>query len=324
MAIDTKTALAAIKQAATPATLEQLRLRYLGRKGELTTVLRGIGRLPAAQRGAAGRAANAARTQIEAALAARQEELENQAIAADLQTPLDLTAPGKGQQLGHYHPLNQLQRELTQALGQVGFAVAEGPEIETDYYNFAALNIPADHPARDMQDTFYITNGAIPRTHTSSVQIRYMEKHQPPIRIIAPGKVYRNEDEDANHLWAFNQIEGLVVDKGVSLGDLKGTLEYLLRAVFGPQTEIKLVPSFFPYTEPSLEVHARLNKQAAWLEMLGAGMVHPQVLRNVGIDPAVYSGFAFGVGLERLAKVRYGVDDIRYFWRPNLRFLEQF
>lgn len=321
---DIQKALEAISKASNISVLEEARVAHLGRKSALVLALRALGELPAAERAKSGKFLNAARQKLEAAFKDRQAELQVAAVASDASQHLDVTAPAGGHRLGHLHPLKELEAELIQAFWQIGFSVAEGPEIEDDWHVFEALNIPADHPARDMQDTFYLENGAVPRTHTSSVQIRYMEKQPPPIRIIAPGKVYRNEDEDATHLWAFNQLEGLVVDKGITLADLKGTLEYMMRSVFGPETEVKLQPSFFPYTEPSLEVHARLSKDSKWLELAGAGMVHPQVLRNVGIDPAVYSGFAFGVGLERLASIKHGVTDIRYFWRPNLKFLEQF
>jgi phenylalanyl-tRNA synthetase alpha chain len=212
-----------------------------------------------------------------------------------------------------------------------------GPEIETDWYCFEALNIGPGHPARDMQDTFYLEDGAIPRTHTSTVQIRHMEQHKPPIRIIAPGKVYRNEDEDATHIWSFRQVEGLAVDKDISLSDLKGTLEYMLKGLFGEDTELRLRPNYFPYTEPSVEMDAscmicdeqsrykcRTCKGTGWVELGGAGMVHPQVFRNVGIDPEVYQGFAFGFGLERIAAIKYQLPDLRDLWRPNLKFLEQF
>jgi len=333
---DVKAAIQSIGQAADITVLEELRLKYLGRKGEITQALRAIGTLPVSRRAKAGAAANRARAQIETALAQRVRQLKKQQTETEARRPLDLTAPGGGRTLGHLHPLKELQKQLIQAFWQIGFQVADGPEIESDWYNFEALNIPPGHPSRDMQDTFYLENGAIPRTHTSSVQIRYMEIHKPPIRIISTGNVYRNEDEDASHLWAFQQIEGLVVDKGVSLADLKGTLLYMFRSVLGEQTKIKLLPSFFPYVEPALEVHVscvvcgsrdpscRTCGGTGWVEMAGAGLVHPQVLRNVGIDPAVYSGFAFGAGIDRIAAVRYQVPDIRYFWRPDLRFLEQF
>jgi phenylalanyl-tRNA synthetase alpha chain len=255
---------------------------------------------------------------------------------------LDVTAPGKLLGLGHRHPVSVVLDDLVDLFWQMGYQVAEGPEVETEWHNFEALLVGKDHPARDMQDTFYLEEAHLPRTHTSGVQIRYMQEHRDdlPIRIIAPGKVYRNEDEDARHSWSFYQIEGLVVDKGVSLGDLKGTLEQMTRGILGDGTNVRLRSNYFPYTEPSVEMDAtcvicsgtgmlkgatcHLCSGTGWLELGGAGMVHPQVLRNVGIDPEVYSGFAFGFGPERLAAIKYGVDDVREFWRPNFKFLEQF
>lgn len=304
--------------------LEQIKLSYLGRKGALSLALRGLKDLPPAQRQAEGQRLNAAKTELTNLIARRLKFAEHNQDMRQTAAFLDLTAPGKGPKSGHLHPVQELQRELIQAFWQIGFNVARGPEIETDWYNFEALNIPPSHPARDMQDTFYLENGAVPRTHTSSVQIRYMEKNKPPIRIIAPGKVYRNEDEDTTHIWSFNQIEGLAVDRGITLGDLKGTLLFMLKALFGEEAELRLRPNYFPYTEPSVEMDGRPNKNSPWLELGGAGMVHPRVLRNVNIDPAVYSGFAFGFGLERMASIKYGVDDLRHFWRPDLRFSEQF
>jgi len=324
-----------IGQAKDSAELEKLRLEFLGRKGKITAALRGVATLNTKQRAEAGRATNEAKQAISAALAKRLTELEQQALKAD-SGQLDLTAPGRGPQIGHLHPVEQIRQQLIMAFWQIGFELADGPEIETDWYNFEALNIPADHPARDMQDTFYLENGSVARTHTSSVQIRYMETHKPPIRIISPGVVYRNEDEDASHLAVFTQLEALVVDQGVSLSDLKGTILYMMQRLFGEDTKIRLRPNYFPYVEPALEADAscmlckqndpkcRLCKGTGWVELGGSGMVHPQVLRNVGLDPAKYSGFAFGFGIERLAAVKFQVDDVRYFWRPKLEFLEQF
>lgn len=326
-----------IKQADSLKEVERLRIKYLGKKGVLTQALKSIKEAPADKRAKVGRELNQAQEQIEAQLNKRRRELQRQAVEQEAREyPIDLTAPGVGRELGWFHPVEQLQRQLIHIFWQLGFQVADGPEIESDWYNFEALNIPVDHPARDMQDTFYLENGAIPRTHTSSVQIRYMENHKPPIRIIAPGKVYRNEDEDALHVWSFHQLEGLVVDKGISMADLKGTLLYMIKSLAGEEADIRLRPNYFPYTEPSVEIDAtcmicagrdrdcKLCGGTGWVELLGAGMVHPQVLRNVGIDPAVYSGFAFGFGLERMASVLYQVDDLRLFWRPDLKFLKQF
>jgi phenylalanyl-tRNA synthetase alpha chain len=324
-----------INRAETTDQLEKIRIESIGRKGVVTLALRTIKDLPVDQKASAGQAANRVKKTITNALEVRLNALENQETVPS-EVLIDLTAPGLGHQLGHLHPLEMLKKELIELFWQIGFNVADGPEIETDWYCFEALNIPADHPARDMQDTFYLESGAVVRTHTSAVQIRYMEGHKPPIRIIAPGKVYRNEDEDATHGWAFTNLEGLVVDKAISLADLKGTLVYMLKGVFGQQTKVRLRPSYFPYVEPGLEADAsclkcqgkdqncRLCKGTGWVELLGAGMVHPQVLRNVNIDPNQYSGFAFGVGLERLSVIKYGINDVRNLWRPNLAFLEQF
>lgn len=312
-----------IYNAQTLAELEQVRVRLLGRKGELTEQLRQVGQLPAPQRAAAGQAANQVRRQVEGWLAEREQALKQESIQQTAATPVDLTAPGQNLGLGHRHPVSLVLDELVQIFWQMGYQVAEGPEIETDWYNFEALNLGPDHPARDMQDTFYLEGGNLPRTHTSSVQIRYMENHRPPIRIIAPGKVHRNENEDATHSWIFHQLEGLVVDEGISVADLKGTLYQMLQGVLGEGTELRLRANYFPYTEPSVEMDAR-RPGGEWLELGGAGMVHPQVLRNVGLDPEKYSGFAFGFGPERIAALKYGVNDVREFWRPDFRFLEQF
>lgn len=324
-----------IKQAGDTKALESLRLKYLGRRGVVTLALRGLAELPVDRRKSAGQELNNAKVRIEQALKSRRMDLLSLKTKS-VDNKYDLTAPVIDQRFGSLHPVEELQKELIQIFWQIGFSVANGPEIETDWYNFDALNIPKDHPARDMQDTFYLENGAVPRTHTSSVQIRYMEKHQPPIRIIAPGKVYRNEDEDATHIWSFRQLEALVVDEGVALADLKGTLLYMLQSLFGKDTKLQLRPNYFPYVEPALEMDAtcvickgknpdcKTCKGTGWVELGGAGMVHPQVLKNVGIDPARYSGFAFGFGIERMAAIKYQVDDIRQFWRPDVRFLEQF
>ncbi len=317
-------------------SLEDLRVEYIGRKGVVTKQLRSLSDVAEDRRAKEGQLLNDIKKQIETKLKDKQLDLRNAQLESEISDSIDMTLPGKGQDLGHFHPVQSLQQELIDMFHQLGFRVADGPEVETDWHCFEALNIPSDHPARDMQDTFYLEDGHIPRTHTSSVQIRYMENNEPPIRIISPGAVYRNEDEDATHSWAFRQIEGLVVDKNVSLSDLKGTLLYMLKGLLGEEVRIKLLPNYFPYVEPALEVHAscilcdgkdvvcRMCKGTGWLEMLGAGMVHPQVLRNVGIDPDIYSGFAFGGGIERIAMIKYQIDDIRHLWRPNLKFLEQF
>jgi phenylalanyl-tRNA synthetase alpha chain len=323
-----------INSAKTEAELSALRVEALGRKSLVAQALRAVGALADSERAQAGAEANAAATKLETALrAAEQRLMDGELEQASKAAPLDVTVPSK-LSYGHAHPVTALIDELVRVFWQMGYEVADGPEIENEWYNFEALNLGPDHPAREMQDTFYLEEAHLPRTHTSGVQVRHMEKHQPPIRIIAPGKVYRNEDEDARHVWMFHQIEGLVVDRGISLADLKGTLLAMMRGVLGDDVNIRLRPSYFPYTEPSVELDAtcvvcggkgcNTCSGTGWLELGGAGMVHPQVLRNVGIDPEEFSGFAFGFGPERIASIKYGIPDIREFWRPNLKFLEQF
>lgn len=326
-----------LKEATDEEAIEALRIEYLGRKGLVTGKLRTISQLPEDERASAGKELNQLKNTLETELEQSLERVRNERLSQESTEQVDLTLPGVGLELGRLHPVEEIQYELISLFRQLGFNAVTGPEIETDWYCFEALNIGPHHPARDMQDTFYLENGAIPRTHTSSVQIRHMENHKPPIRIIAPGKVYRNEDEDATHIWSFRQVEGLVVDEGISLSDLKGTLEYMLKGLFGEETQLRLRPNYFPYTEPSVEMDAscqrcdvesrpecRVCKGTGWVELGGAGMVHPQVFRNVGIDPDVYTGFAFGFGLERIAAIKYQLPDLRELWRPNLRFLEQF
>jgi phenylalanyl-tRNA synthetase alpha chain len=335
-AVDIKTMLSKISSAADAKQLELLRVEYLGRNGSLTRRLRELGHLPASERAAAGAAANLEAKTVVAALDEAKQKLQRESLNEQIsEVNLDLTAPVDAPNgYGHAHPVQTVVDDIVRTFWQMGFEVVDGPEIENEWYNFEALLVAADHPARDTQDTFYLKDGNLPRTHTSNVQIRHMEEHRPPIRIIAPGKAYRNEDEDTRHGWMFVQLEGLVVDKGVTLADLKGTLYAMMQGLLGPDTEIKLLPNYFPYTEPSVEMHAtcpvchgqgcRTCSGTGWLELGGAGMVHPQVLRNVGIDPEVYSGFAFGFGPERIAMIKYGIGDIREFWRPSLAFLEQF
>lgn len=326
-----KEALTSIEKASTLQQVQELHVKYLGRKGVVTALLRDLAKIAPKERAAEGQKLNTARKSIQQAIEQSKVRLNLSVVSSEAERDdLDITAPA-GIPYGHRHPVDMILEDVIKLFWQLGFSVADGPEVETDWYCFDALNIPPDHPARDMQDTFYLENGTLPRTHTSTVQIRYMENHQPPIRIIAPGKVYRNEDEDATHLWMFNQLEGLVVDEGVSIGDLKGTLLTMMQGLLGSDSEIRLRQNYFPYTEPSVEVDARSGGFALeseyrgeWLELLGAGMVHPKVLANVGIDPERYTGFAFGLGLERLAAIKYGISDIREFWRPNLKFLEQF
>jgi phenylalanyl-tRNA synthetase alpha chain len=325
---------AAIGRATTSTELEQIRVRFLGRQGALTSLLRSLGTLPAAERPLVGAAANEAKRELETALEQRlaatlQEERRRQREGARV----DLTLPGRRPPLGSVHPLTRVHDEIVEIFVGLGFSVAEGPEIESDYYNFEALNLPRDHPARDMQDTFYLTEDRLLRTHTSPVQIRTMQAQKPPLRIIVPGKVYRR-DADITHSPQFTQFEGLAVDRNISMADLKGTLELFAREMFGPRSKIRFRPSFFPFTEPSAEVDVlcflcggegcRVCKQSGWLEILGSGMVHPQVLRNVGYDPEEVTGWAFGMGVERIAMLKYGVDDIRLFYENDLRFLKQF
>ena len=317
------------------ASLEQIRIRYLGKKGELTAVLRGMGALSAEDRPKIGELANQVRADIEEAIAAKQRQKEALALEKRLKEErLDVTMPGTPVAAGHLHPLTQVQRQLEDIFIGMGFSIEEGPEVELDYYNFQALNIPKNHPARDTQDTFYITDSILLRSQTSPVQVRAMEHRKPPIRIISPGRVYRSDALDATHSPLFHQLEGLVVDRGITMGDLKGTLEIFAKKMFGENTRIRFRPHHFPFTEPSAEVDVscyvcggkgcRICKGEGWIEILGAGMVHPFVLSNCGIDPEVYSGFAFGMGIERVAMKAYSIDDIRLFYENDERFLEQF
>ncbi len=317
------------------ADLEALRIKYLGKKGELTAVLRGMGKLSAEERPVIGQLANEVRETIEQEIARRSEALKNAALDARLQAErADVTVPGTPVPVGHVHPIAKVQREMEDIFIGMGYDIVEGPEVEYDYYNFQALNIPPEHPARDTQDTFYITENILLRSQTSPVQVRTMEKRRPPIRIISPGRVYRSDAVDASHSPLFHQMEGLVVDKGVTMGNLKGTLEMFARRMFGEETRVRFRPHHFPFTEPSAEVDVscfvcggkgcRLCKGEGWIEILGAGMVHPNVLRNCNIDPDEYSGFAFGMGIERVALLKYHVDDMRLLYENDVRFLEQF
>ena len=326
-------ALAAL--AAPEADLEALRIRYLGKKGELTAVLRGMGKLAAEERPVIGQIANEVREAIESELAARAQQQKTAALAARLAAEkLDVTVPGTVPEIGHIHPLDRVQRDMEEIFIGMGFDIVEGPEVEYDYYNFQALNIPPDHPARDTQDTFYITDNILLRSQTSPVQARTMEKRKPPIRIISPGRVYRSDAMDATHSPLFHQMEGLVVDKNVTMGDLKGTLEMFAKKMFGEETKVRFRPHHFPFTEPSAEVDVscfacggkgcRLCKGEGWIEILGAGMVHPNVLRMCNIDPDEYSGFAFGMGVERVTMLKYHIDDIRHLYENDVRFLSQF
>ncbi len=319
----------------TPKDLEEFRIRVMGKKGSLTEVLRGMGSLPADERPKVGQMVNQLRSELETALAQRETEIQEVIKAQRLQEEtLDVTMPGKQPAIGGLHPLNIVLEDMIDIFQSMGFDVVDGPEVETDEYCFEKLNLPKDHPARDMQDTFYITENLLLRTQTSAAQARIMEQRKPPIRIICPGRVYRADEVDATHSPVFHQVEGLVVDKGITMCDLKGVLEQFAHEIYGPETKVKFRPSFFPFTEPSVEVDVtcsecggkgcRVCKGSGWIEILGAGMVHPRVLAGCGIDPEEYSGFAFGIGLDRLTTTRYKISDIRLLFENDLRFLEQF
>lgn len=329
------TAAAALENSNTLAELEELRIQYLGKKGELTAVMKGMGKLSPEERPVIGQLANEVRSGIEQALEEKKAALEVQVAEARMQREtIDVTMPGRRRAEGNKHPLITVLDDLKDIFIGMGFTIAEGPEVELDYYNFEALNIPKDHPARDTQDTFYIDDEVVLRSQTSPVQVRTMEKQKPPIRIIAPGRVYRSDAVDATHSPVFHQVEGLVVDKGITMADLKGTLEVFVKKLYGEETRLRFRPHHFPFTEPSAEVDiscfncggegCRICKGEGWIEILGCGMVHPRVLQNCGIDPEVYSGFAFGIGLERVAMFRYDVDDLRLFFENDIRFLKQF
>ena len=317
------------------ANLEEIRIKYLGKKGELTSVLRMMGQLSPEERPIMGQMANEVRAEIEEKLSSLAEIKKAKELEAALVSEkIDVTVPGKVRRVGKLHPLTQVQRRMEDIFIGMGFSIAEGPEVEYDYYNFQALNIPENHPARDTQDTFYITENILLRSQTSPVQARVMEKTQPPIRIISPGRVYRSDEVDGSHSPLFHQLEGLVVDKGITMGNLRGMLETFAKTMFGEKTRIRFRPHHFPFTEPSAEVDVscfvcggkgcRLCKGEGWIEILGAGMVHPNVLRTCGIDPEVYSGFAFGMGIERITMCQYGIDDMRLLYENNIKFLEQF
>ena len=328
-------ALQELEAAKEQLSLENLRVKYLGKKGELTAILKQMGKLSAEERPVVGQLANEVRSSIETFMAERAEELKAQALQHRLeQEKIDVTMPGTPCAMGHKHPLTIVLDEIKEVFIGMGFDIVDGPEVETDYYNFEALNTPKNHPARDTQDTFYINENVVLRTQTSPVQIRTMEKQEPPIRIISPGRVYRSDAVDATHSPLFHQIEGLVVDKNITFADLKGTLETFVKRLYGEDSVVRFRPHHFPFTEPSAEVDVqcfnchgegcRLCKNEGWIEILGCGMVHPQVLRNCNIDPEEYSGFAFGLGLERVTMRRYNIDDLRLFYENDVRFLKQF
>ncbi len=337
-------ALAELAGAKDAASLEQARVAHLGMKGSVTRLFERIPKLPGEQRRGFGQAANAVKSEVEAALEARRKALEEEALQRELSgEKLDVSLPGRRYRLGRRHPVSRTLEDITSVFERLGFGVASGPEIELDYYNFEALNLPAEHPARDMQDTFYIdekglgagapSGTVLLRTHTSPVQIRSMLQRKPPLRLVMPGKVYRC-DSDVTHTPMFHQVEGLLVDENVTFAELKGTLDAFVHGFFGPGTKTRFRPSYFPFTEPSAEVDVscvmcggkgcRVCKGTGWLEVLGCGLVHPNVFRNVGYDPEEISGFAFGMGVERLAMLRYGIDDLRLMFENDARFLEQF
>jgi len=312
----------AIASAADIPALEQIRVSCLGKKGTLTSRLKELGKLGPEQRPAAGQLINDAKETIQELLSQRRLELEASQAEASLRTgAIDITLAGRGQHQGGIHPITRTLREIENLFVQIGFEIADGPEIEDNYHNFEALNIPETHPARAMHDTFYINSDLLLRTHTSNVQIRYMEKHQPPLAIIAPGRVYRC-DSDMTHTPMFHQVEGLLIDEGITFSDLKGLLQDFLRNFFNQDLQVRFRPSYFPFTEPSAEVD--IMGKNGWLEVLGCGMVHPNVLKNAGIDSEKYTGLAFGMGVERLTMLKYEIDDIRLFFENDLRFLNQF
>jgi phenylalanyl-tRNA synthetase alpha chain len=334
-----QSALAELEAAPDLAALDQAKANWLGSHGKITALMKQLGALPQEARPAAGKAINAAKAELEQVLANRRRQLELEATLPKEVT--DFTAPGRRRVVGKLHPLTQVTEDIVRSFRRIGFVVADGPEVEDEYHCFDALNTPSDHPARDTQDTFYIdlpantprpplstSNRWLLRTHTSSVQIRVMEKQPPPVRIIVPGRVYRRDNADATHNPTFHQIEGLYVDRGVTVGDLKGTVEFVFKEVLGSDVQIRFRPHYFSYTEPSYEIDftnalvKRMGKD--WLEIAGCGMVHPQVFENVGYDPEIWTGWAFGFGIERIAMLRYGINDIRLFYENDVRFLRQF
>lgn len=320
-----------LKEAADVAAVQDIRVRYLGRKGLITSFLKGISQLPKEDRPAAGKKANQVRAAVENAIETAMQRIADQDVSAE--EALDVSLPGRSAVQGSMHPVSQIQQRICDIFVRLGFDIAEGPEIESDYYNFEALNFPKNHPARDMQDTFFVSEDIVLRTHTSPLQIRTMEKTTPPVRIVMPGKVFRC-DSDLTHTPMFHQVEGLLVDTDISLGDLKGTLTTFVHQMFDDQTRLRFRPSFFPFTEPSAEVDilcvicrgkgCRVCSQTGWLEILGSGMVHPALYENVGYPPGKYTGFAFGMGVERIAMLKYGIDDIRKFFENDIRFIQQF
>jgi len=324
-----------LKKAASKIEIENIRVKYLGKKGELTQILRGMGGLSQEERPIVGKMVNEVKESLESFIEETTKNIKNKEKELKFQKEvIDISMPGRKQELGKKHPLVQTIDNIQDIFLSMGFSVIEGPEVELDYYNFEALNIPKNHPARGEQDTFYINDNIVLRTQTSPLQIRAMEKQKPPIKVIAPGKVYRSDAVDASHSPIFYQMEGLVVDKGITFADLKGTLDLFAKKMFGEKVVTKFRPHHFPFTEPSAEMDAtcflcggegcKLCKGSGWIEILGCGMVHPQVLRNCGIDPEVYSGFAFGLGIDRMVMLKYGIEDIRLLYESDVRFLKQF
>lgn len=329
-----KEALGGLERALTKDAVLQVKNRYLGRKGEVASLLKELGSLPPEERKSVGESINRAKDrlegEVERLLSGFLEREKSERLGGER---VDITLPGRRVHLGRLHPVTQVMDEVEDIFHGLGFDVAEGPEVELDYYNFEALNIPRDHPARDMQDTFYINEEVLLRTHTSPVQIRVMEKESPPLRVIAPGTVYRR-DSDITHTPMFHQVEGFMVDKGITFSNLKGVLTYFLHRLFGEKTDIRFRPSFFPFVEPGAEVDircvicsgngCRVCKGSGWLEILGAGMIHPEVFKSIKYDPEEYTGFAFGLGIERIAMLKFGIDDLRLFFENDIRFLRQF
>ena len=324
-----------LKNATDIDQLEDIRIKYLGKKGELTGILKGMGKLTAEERPIIGALANEVREFLTQEIDSKKDEISKEMLTKRLQEEkIDITMPGKKAELGNLHPLTKVLTQFKETVIGMGFNIAEGPDVETDYYNFEALNIPKNHPARDTQDSFYVEDSIVLRTQTSPMQIRVMENNKPPIRIIAPGRVYRSDTADATHSPIFHQIEGLVVDKGITMADLKGTLEALIKSIYGENSKVRFRPHHFPFTEPSVETDiccfncggegCSVCKGEGWIEILGGGMVHPKVLSGCGIDPEVYSGFAFGIGLERIALLKYEIEDMRLLYENDTRFLKQF
>ena len=325
----------ALQMAADESQIEELRVKYLGKKGELTSILKQMGSLSPEERPKMGQLVNEAKQKLEALIAEKKAEMQAKATELKLKAEkIDITMPAKPVAVGGLHPLNHVINDMIDLFQSMGFDVVDGPEVETDHYNFECLNVPADHPARDMQDTFYLADNLLLRTQTSAAQIRTMETRKPPIRVICPGRVFRADEVDATHSPVFHQLEGLVVDKGITMCDLKGVLEQFAQEMYGKDTKVRFRPSFFPFTEPSVEVDVscsecggkgcRVCKGEGWIEILGAGMVHPNVLRSCGIDPEEYTGFAFGIGIDRITTTRHKISDIRLLFENDKRFLEQF